>query len=138
MNVEWTKRELQSGRRAKAYRIDALLIKPDPENTDPEEDRGEHLASIEERVLKSRELGVRAFHQGIFWAHADKKLDALNLEPAERDAIDEKIKETKEKLFIENFISANDALEHALAVQGAKTRILAMPFGASTLPHFKD
>lgn len=93
MNVEWAKRELQSGRREKAYRIDALLIKPDPENTDPEEDRGEHLASIEERFLKSRELGVRAFHQGIFWAHADKKLDALNLEPAQRDAIEKKIKE---------------------------------------------
>ena len=92
MNVEWTKRELGSGRRGKAYRLDALLIKHDPENIDPEEDLREHLASIEERFLKSRELGVRAFHQGIFWAHADKKLDALDLGPAERDAIEEKIK----------------------------------------------
>ena len=92
MNVEWIKKELRSGRRGKAYRLDAILMKNDPKNTDPEKDRGEHLASIEERFLNSRELGVRAFHQGIFWAHVDRKLDALDLAPAERDAVEEQIK----------------------------------------------
>ena len=93
MMLRWTRSESGSGRRAKAFCLDALLITHDPGDTPPEEDPGEHLASIEERFLKSRELGVRAFHQGIFWAHVDKKLDALDLTPDERHSLEQEIKE---------------------------------------------
>jgi len=88
MMVRWTKSALGHNRRATAYRLDARLLRDDPD-----EGQGEPLASIEERFLTSRELGVRAFHQGIFWAHVDRKLDALDLEPGERDSLEEKIRE---------------------------------------------
>ena len=59
---------------------------------DQEEGQWEHLASIEERFLRSRELGVRAFHRGIFWVHVDRKLDSLDLEPGERDSLEQEIR----------------------------------------------
>ena len=42
----------------------------------------------------------------------------------------------KEKMFIENFNTVDDALKQALKIQGKKARVLAIPFGASTLPYF--
>lgn len=92
MMIRWTKSESGSGRREKAYRLDALLMRHGAQDTDPEGARGDPLASIEERFLKSRELGVRSFHQGIFWVHVDRKLDALDLEPGERDSLEQEIK----------------------------------------------
>jgi hypothetical protein len=92
MIVRWSKNEMHPGRLAKAYRLDAILMTHEQENGDSGSERGEHLASIEERFLKSRELGVRAFHQGIFWSHVDRKLDALDLGAGERDVVEEKIK----------------------------------------------
>ena len=54
----------------------------------------EQLGSIRERMLNSKARDMRAFHQGLFWAHVDKKLDHLTLNPALRKEIESKISET--------------------------------------------
>jgi len=92
MIVTWTKSEMPAGGRARGSRLDAILMPGDSQDTQGA--TGELLASIEERFLRSRELGVRAFHQGIFWTHVDRKLDILGLDAGEREAIVEKIQET--------------------------------------------
>jgi len=55
------------------------------------------LGSIEERFLKVNESGVRAFHQGIFWTVADKKLDELKLAQEVRNQIEKEILEVVER-----------------------------------------
>jgi hypothetical protein len=46
------------------------------------------LAGIEERFLNTKELGMRAFHRGLFWTVADRKLDDLKLEKGLRKRIE--------------------------------------------------
>jgi hypothetical protein len=53
----------------------------------------DHLASIEERFLETKETGMRAFHRGLFWSVAGRRLDALHLDSEVRQRIETEISE---------------------------------------------
>lgn len=48
--------------------------------------------------------------------------------------LDEKIKKS---LFVKNYDSLEEAFSDAIKVQGEQARVLVIPFGSSTLPHYK-
>ena len=49
------------------------------------------LASIEERFLEAKEVGIRGFHRGLFWIAVDNKLNELNVEDVSRNMIEAEI-----------------------------------------------
>jgi len=93
MNVKWEKRKLDSGRRRRRYHLHAILVDKKGEKEGSKERVIEHLASIEERFLETKEMGMRAFHRGLFWKVADRKLEDLKLERKVRKGIEAEILE---------------------------------------------
>ena len=93
MNVKWEKRKQDSGRRRERYDLHAILVDKKTEKEGSKERVIEHLASIEERFLETKEMGMRAFHRGLFWTAADRKLSELKLERKVRKGIEAEILE---------------------------------------------
>ena len=91
--VKWEREAPPGGGRRGRRHLHAILV----ERTTGEEAYHEkvidHLASIEERFLETKETGMRAFHRGLFWKVADRKLDALHLDSEERRKIETEISE---------------------------------------------
>ena len=93
MNVKWEKRKQGSGRRRERYDLHAILVDKKTEKEGSKERVIEHLASIEERFLETKEMGMKAFHRGLFWTAADRKLSELKLERKVRKGIEAEILE---------------------------------------------
>ena len=70
------------------YCLEANLVKVFTENGESEERLIAILGRIEERFLNTKEVGMRAFHRGLFWNVADKKLNGLDLEEDMRKRIE--------------------------------------------------
>ena len=93
MNVKWERRRPDGGGRRDRYHLHAILVEKTREEGESNERVIEHLASIEERFLETKEMGMRAFHQGLFWTAADRKLSDLKLERKVREGIEAEISE---------------------------------------------
>lgn len=93
MHVRWERKRIRSGRRDKGFLLKAFLVGTMNGYGPPEGGVVTCLGSIEERFLKINESGVRAFHQGIFWSVADKKLDELKLADEVRRGVEKEILE---------------------------------------------
>ena len=94
MDVRWEKQFVEAGKNGNGRNLVAVLIgdyQPAGKNRMP---FAEQLGCIKERMLNSKAHDMRAFHQGLFWAHVDKKLDHLTLKPEQRKEIESKISET--------------------------------------------
>ena len=79
MNVTWKRILLHNKVKRDGYCLEANLVEMFAENGESEERLIMHLGRIEERFLNTKELGMRAFHRGVFWNVVHKKLDDLNL-----------------------------------------------------------
>jgi hypothetical protein len=94
MDVRWEKQIVEAGKNGNGRSLVAVLVE-DCQKAEKNKMRFvEQLGSIKERMLNSKARDMRAFHQGLFWAHVDKKLDHLSLKPEERKEIESKISET--------------------------------------------
>ena len=93
MKVKWERQRSDTGGRRVHYRLRAILVDNKREHGELKEEVIVHLASIEERYLKTNEVGMRAFHQGLFWTVADKKMTEIELEPKVRKGIEAEISE---------------------------------------------
>ena len=94
LDVRWQKQIVEAGKNGRGRSLVALLVEDDQEGHPRKMRVVQQLASIRERVLKSKARDMRAFHQGLFWATVDKKLDHLILKTEERKKIESKISET--------------------------------------------
>ena len=94
MDVRWEKQRVEVGKNGGERSLVAVLVEDSREAEKPKMGFSERLGSIKERFLNSKARDVRAFHQGLFWAHVDKKLDHLPLKPEQRKEIESKISET--------------------------------------------
>ena len=93
MIVKWERERPQGGGRRGKHHLHTMLVERKPEKETHHEKVIDHLASIEERFLETKETGMRAFHRGLFWEVADRKLDALHLDSGVRRKIETEISE---------------------------------------------
>ncbi len=91
MDVRWEKQIDEAGKSSKGRSLVAVLVEDYQDGGKTKIRDIQQLASIKERFLDSNARDMRAFHQGLFWAHVDRKLDHLTLKPAERKKIESKI-----------------------------------------------
>jgi len=94
MDVKWEKQIVEAGKNGRGRSLVAVLVEDYQDGAKTKIRDIQQLASIKERVLDSNARDMRAFHQGLFWANVDKKLDHLPLKPAEREKIESKISKT--------------------------------------------
>ena len=91
MHVQWEKQSPQNGAKVKGLNLEALLVESYQDNGSMKHRLIERLGAIEEKFLVSKVRNMREFHQGLFWAVVDKKLDRLRLDPLQRDRIESDI-----------------------------------------------
>jgi len=91
MNVRWERRIIDEPLNRKRYILSVVLVENYQEEGKIKEKLIEHLGTIEERFLNSTARDMKAFHQGLFWAKADKKLDSLKLSTRKRNKIEAEI-----------------------------------------------
>ena len=94
MDVRWEKQSVEAGKNGRGRSLVAVLVEDDQGTEKSKMHFVEQLGSIRERMLNSKARDMRAFHQGLFWAHVDKKLNHLTLSPEQRKVIESKISET--------------------------------------------
>ena len=94
MDVKWEKQIVEAGKNGRGRSLVALLVEDYQDGTTKKIRDIQQLASIKEQILNSNARDMRAFHQGLFWANVDKKLDHLTLNPAVRQKIERKISKT--------------------------------------------
>ena len=93
MIVRWERRRPHDGGRRGRHHLHAILVERKSEKGALHEKVIDQLASIEERFLETKETGMRAFHRGLFWEVAERKLEALHLEREVRQKIETEISE---------------------------------------------
>ena len=93
MNVRWKRRVVDDSSNRKSFRLDAVLVENYREEGKVKEKLIEYLGEIEERFLNSDVRDMKAFHQGLFWAKVDTKLDRLKLSAGKRNRIEAEISE---------------------------------------------
>jgi hypothetical protein len=92
MQVRWQRQKDNTGLNGHAVQLVAFLVDQSREKTGRTEKRCiEELGSVKEHFLTIRATDTRAFHQGLFWAAVDKKLDFLALAPDVRKSIEHQI-----------------------------------------------
>ena len=91
MRVLWQKHRLKSEFNGTANHLVALLVDRSPAAGQTPHGLQEELGSIKEQYLQTKATNTRAFHQGLFWAAVDKKLDFLALGPDARKTIERQI-----------------------------------------------
>ena len=94
MDVRWETQIVEVGKNGRGRSLVAVLVEDYPEAEESKMRFLEQLGSIKERILDSKARDMRAFHQGLFWARVDKKLDHLTLKPEQRKEIESKISKT--------------------------------------------
>ena len=93
MDVRWEKQIVEVGKNGRGRSLVAVLVEDYQKAEKSKKRFAEQLGSIKERILNSKARDMRAFHQGLFWARVDKKLDHLTLKPEQRKEIESKISE---------------------------------------------
>ena len=94
MDVKWEKQIVDAGKNGRGRSLVAVLVEDYQDGTVKKTRHVQQLGSIRERILNSTARDMRAFHQGLFWANVDQKLDHLTLNPADRKQIESKISKT--------------------------------------------
>ena len=93
MTVRWERRISTGSLNRKNYMLNVVLVENYQENGKIKEKLIDHLGTIEERFLNSKARDMKAFHQGLFWAKVDNKLDRLKLSSGKRNKIEAEISE---------------------------------------------
>jgi hypothetical protein len=93
MQVRWRRQKDNNGVNGHAVNLVAVLVEQSREADRTTERLIEELGSVKEHFLTIRATDTRAFHQGLFWAAVEKKLDSLKLESNEREKIELKLLE---------------------------------------------
>ena len=91
MRVLWQKQRSKSKLNGTTYHLLALLVDQSPATGQTQHELQEELGSIKEQYLQTKASNTRAFHQGLFWAAVDKKLDFLALGSDVRNTIERQI-----------------------------------------------
>ncbi len=93
MTVRWERRNAAGSMNRKGYMLSLVLVENYQENGKIKEKLIDHLGTIEERFLNTKARDMKAFHQGLFWAKVDQKLDRLKLNTGKRNKIEAEISE---------------------------------------------
>jgi hypothetical protein len=93
MTVKWERRNAAGSLNRKSYLLNVVLVENYQENGKIKEKLIDRLGTIEERFLNSKARDMKAFHQGLFWAKVDNKLDRLKLSSEKRNKIEAEISE---------------------------------------------
>ena len=91
MHVKWQRLKLKSGYNGAANHLVALLVDNSSRGAQARDGLQEELGSIKEQYLQTKATNTREFHQGLFWAAVDKKLNFLALSPDIRNSIEHQI-----------------------------------------------
>lgn len=91
MHVKWQRQKLKSGSNGAANYLVALLVDNASKAAQTHDGLQEELGSIKEQYLQTKATNTREFHQGLFWAAVDKKLNFLTLSPDVRNRIEHQI-----------------------------------------------
>ncbi|MEJ2101156.1 MAG: hypothetical protein P8X68_14445 [Desulfobacterales bacterium] len=94
MDVRWERQRFGSSKNGRGVNLTAVLVAGPCIENNKKQSFSEQLGVIGEHFLRSKALDMRAFHQGVFWANVDRKLDRLMITPTEREKIESKISET--------------------------------------------
>jgi hypothetical protein len=88
MQVRWQRKKDNNGLNGHAVNLVAELVEQSRDAGRTKERLIEELGSVKEHFLTIRATDTRAFHQGLFWAAVEKKLDGLKLDPNVRETIE--------------------------------------------------
>jgi hypothetical protein len=91
MNVKYERNSVQGSLKRRRYTLSFFLVENYQTQGRIKERCIGHLGDIEERFLNSNMRDMKAFHQGLFWAKVDKKLEGLGLKAENRHRIEAKI-----------------------------------------------
>ncbi len=92
MNVRWVRKDLNPVVGSRRHRCWVVFLEKSRHLKQPSRKTTPiQLGAIEERYLKTNVRNVRDFMQGLFWVKVEQKLDQLNLEPATRRVIEQKV-----------------------------------------------
>jgi hypothetical protein len=96
MDVKWKRKKIGGNTNGSAFNLVAVLVGNHRKEleADTQADIIEQLGIIAEKSLYSRAKDMRAFHQGLFWARVDKKLNKLGISLQDRKIIEGKISKT--------------------------------------------
>ena len=94
MDVRWKRKKTINGTNGGGVNLVAELVDNYHTADSTSGNSGTQLGTIGQRFLNSKARDMRAFHQGLFWARVDKKLNCLALKPQERQKIESIISET--------------------------------------------
>jgi hypothetical protein len=93
MQVRWQRQKVNNGFKGHAVNLVAVLVEQSREAGRTKERIIEELGSVKEQFLTIRATDTRAFHQGLFWAAVEKKLDGLELDSSVRETIEVELME---------------------------------------------
>lgn len=88
MHVKWEKQRQKNRLNDKSMNLSAVLVETFQSNGTTEQRIVGSLGDINEKFLATNVQNMRAFHQGLFWAAVDRKLDDLKLDARLRDEIE--------------------------------------------------
>jgi hypothetical protein len=91
MNVKWERNSAKGPLKRRRYTLSFFLVENYQNQGRIKERRIGHLGDIEERFLNSKMRDMKAFHQGLFWAKVDKKLEDFGLNAGKRNRIEAQI-----------------------------------------------
>ncbi|MBW2411434.1 MAG: hypothetical protein JRF72_16675 [Deltaproteobacteria bacterium] len=91
MHVKWQRLKLKSGFNGATNHLVALLVDKSANEAPKHDGLHAELGTIKEQYLQTKATNAREFHQGLFWAAVDKKLDLLALSPDVRNRIEQQI-----------------------------------------------
>ena len=94
MEVSWKREKIKNGANGSGFNLVAVLVGNNQTDGDAGGNHSRQLGAIGEKFLRSKARDMRAFHQGLFWQHVDKKLSHLSLDPKEKEKIEYIISET--------------------------------------------
>ncbi len=94
MDVCWERKKYKNGTNGSGFNLVAVLVGNYQKETSAKGNFARQLGTIGEKFLDSKARDMRAFHQGLFWLHVDKKLNHLSLSSEEREKIELKISKT--------------------------------------------
>jgi len=93
MHVKWERQKTNEAGHGAQYQLVALLVEGHLSDNNEQARVLARLGSIQERFLTIRISKTRAFHQGLFWFKADKKLEEFDLDEETHHTLEYQISE---------------------------------------------
>jgi hypothetical protein len=94
LDIQWHRRNIPGASAGRNSEIVAVLVEHVNTNGTSHQRVIHELAAIGEHYLSTRARDVRAFHQGLFWVHADRRLATLSLTPEAQKTLEASISAT--------------------------------------------